>query len=148
MQPYPGFIISDVTLSPALKCCSLEQSTKHLVSASRGEDCCGCMVARPRRRIVFRVWARNGSKPVAPQELIAKRGALVTRARGDDRLSVNNKGGSFRSADKAMQKKSPDEKKNRKQKASDIGRALRTIYDDTLRETVPDDFSDLLGKLS
>ena len=47
-----------------------------------------------------------------------------------------------------MQKKSPDEKKSRKQKASDIGRALRTIYDDTLRETVPDDFSDLLGKLS
>ena len=63
-------------------------------------------------------------------------------------MSVNDKGGSFRSAGKAMQKKSPDEKKNRKQKASDIGRALRTIYDDTLRETVPDDFSDLLGKLS
>ena len=92
--------------------------------------------------------SRDDPKPIAPQELIAKRGALVTRARGDDRLSVNNKGGSFRSADKAMQKKSPDEKKNRKQKASDIGRALRTIYDDTLRETVPDDFSDLLGKLS
>jgi hypothetical protein len=49
---------------------------------------------------------------------------------------------------KAAQKKAPDEKKGRKQRASDIGRALRTIYDDTLRESVPDDFSDLLGKLS
>ena len=47
-----------------------------------------------------------------------------------------------------MHGKSPDEKKGRKQRASDIGRALRTIYDDTLRESVPDDFSDLLGKLS
>ena len=36
----------------------------------------------------------------------------------------------------------------RKQRASDLGRALRSIYDDTLRETVPDDFTDLLGKLS
>ena len=42
----------------------------------------------------------------------------------------------------------PDEKKGRKQKAGDIGRALRTIYDDTLRESVPDDFLNLLGKLS
>jgi Anti-sigma factor NepR len=63
-------------------------------------------------------------------------------------LSVNSKDGSFRGAGKAMQKKSPDDKKNRKQRAGDIGRALRTIYDDTLRESVPDDFSDLLGKLS
>jgi hypothetical protein len=63
-------------------------------------------------------------------------------------LSIKNQGGSFRSAGKAVQKKTPDEKKSRKQKASDIGRALRTIYDDTLREAVPDDFSDLLGKLS
>ena len=36
----------------------------------------------------------------------------------------------------------------RKQRASDLGRALRSIYDDTLRESVPDDFKDLLGKLS
>lgn len=30
----------------------------------------------------------------------------------------------------------------------DVSRALRTVYDDTLREQVPDDFMDLLGKLS
>lgn len=33
-------------------------------------------------------------------------------------------------------------------KPGDIGRALRSIYDDTVREPVPDDFKDLLGKLS
>jgi hypothetical protein len=48
---------------------------------------------------------------------------------------------------RATHRKASDEKKSRKQRAGDIGRALRTIYDDTLREPVPDDFSDLLGKL-
>ena len=38
--------------------------------------------------------------------------------------------------------------KARKQRSSDLGRALRSIYDDTLRETVPDDFLNLIGKLS
>jgi len=37
--------------------------------------------------------------------------------------------------------------KDRK-KANVVGRALRTVYDDTLREDIPDDFLDLLGKLS
>lgn len=32
--------------------------------------------------------------------------------------------------------------------AKDVGRALRSVYDETLREDVPDDFLDLLGKLS
>ena len=62
-------------------------------------------------------------------------------------MSEKEKGGSRRDARTAAQK-APDEKKVRKQRASDIGRALRTIYDDTLREAVPDDFSDLLGKLT
>jgi hypothetical protein len=43
---------------------------------------------------------------------------------------------------------STGDNKNRKQRAGDLGRALRTVYDDTLREPVPDDFTDLLGKLS
>ena len=64
-------------------------------------------------------------------------------------MSVNDEGGSLGGAGtKATRKKASDEKKSRKQRAGDIGRALRTIYDDTLREAVPDDFSDLLGKLS
>lgn len=33
-------------------------------------------------------------------------------------------------------------------KAGDVGRALRSVYDHTLREDVPDDFLDLLGKLN
>ncbi|QNM84101.1 hypothetical protein H8M03_11160 [Sphingomonas sabuli] len=33
-------------------------------------------------------------------------------------------------------------------RVSSVGRALRTVYDETLREDVPDDFLDLLGKLS
>lgn len=30
----------------------------------------------------------------------------------------------------------------------DVGKALRSAYDEALREDVPDDFLDLLGKLS
>jgi hypothetical protein len=64
-------------------------------------------------------------------------------------LSVRKKVGSSSGAEgRATQKKPAEEKKGRKQRAGDIGRALRTIYDDTLREAVPDDFRDLLGKLS
>ena len=33
-------------------------------------------------------------------------------------------------------------------KASEVGKALRSVYDNTLREDVPRDFLDLLGKLS
>jgi anti-sigma factor NepR-like protein len=33
-------------------------------------------------------------------------------------------------------------------KAGDVGRALRSVYDSTLREDVPGDFLDLLGRLS
>jgi hypothetical protein len=40
------------------------------------------------------------------------------------------------------------DKKGRRQRSSELGRALRSVYDDTLRESVPDEFLDLLGKLS
>ena len=39
-------------------------------------------------------------------------------------------------------------KNERRKPAADVGRALRSVYDDTLRESVPDDFLDLLGKLN
>lgn len=35
----------------------------------------------------------------------------------------------------------------RRRKADPVGRALRVAYEDTLREDVPTDFLDLLGKL-
>jgi hypothetical protein len=38
--------------------------------------------------------------------------------------------------------------RNRGQRTGDIGRALRSVYDETLREDIPDDFLNLLGKLS
>ncbi|HEX6605205.1 MAG TPA: NepR family anti-sigma factor [Sphingomicrobium sp.] len=45
--------------------------------------------------------------------------------------------------------RSPDpQKKGKKQRSTDLGRALRSVYDDTLRESVPDEFLNLLGKLS
>ena len=50
-------------------------------------------------------------------------------------------GGSLRS-------KSPIPKSSSPKSSSDVGRALRSVYDDTLGERVPDDFLDLLGKLS
>lgn len=38
-------------------------------------------------------------------------------------------------------------KDRRHDKANVVGRALRTVYDETLREDIPDDFLNLLGKL-
>lgn len=35
-----------------------------------------------------------------------------------------------------------------KSKAGELGKALRSVYDTTLREDVPRDFLDLLGKLN
>jgi hypothetical protein len=40
-----------------------------------------------------------------------------------------------------------DGKKPRQDRSGTVGRALRTVYDDTLREDVPKDFLDLLRKL-
>lgn len=45
-------------------------------------------------------------------------------------------------------KSQASEKSGRKARSGDLGRALRSVYDDTLREAVPDDFTNLLGKLT
>lgn len=85
--------------------------------------------------------------------------ARLARARGDERLSgskqresdaIGSKKGSSAGASQPRnaRKDVSKDKGVRRQRASDLGRALRSIYDDTLRESVPDDFSDLLGKLS
>ena len=55
-------------------------------------------------------------------------------------------GGKSRGATKGSGK-TPNHPKKR-QRSADLGRALRSVYDDTLRENVPDEFHDLLGKLS
>jgi hypothetical protein len=74
---------------------------------------------------------------------------MPARRKGDERLSDKQKGDSISASDhqkKPAQK--PADKKPGKQRANDVGRALRSVYDETLREDVPDDFNDLLGKLS
>ena len=65
---------------------------------------------------------------------------------GDDELSDNHS--NDRLVGKAKSK--PRAKRNGQgsAKASDLGKALRSVYDNTLREDVPGDFLDLLGKLS
>ena len=62
---------------------------------------------------------------------------------GDERLSGTSKADGRRDNAGAG---CPDKKK-RKDKQGSVGRALRTVYDQTLREDVPKDFLDLLGKL-
>ena len=68
---------------------------------------------------------------------------------GDERLSAKKQSDSDDAAQsKRAQKPQSSEKGGKKQRSTDLGRALRTIYDDTLRESVPDDFLNLIGKLS
>jgi hypothetical protein len=68
-----------------------------------------------------------------------------TRARGDEELSAK-KGSETEGAghSRHSKKSKPSDRTARK---SDLGRALRTVYDDTLREPVPDDIANLIGKL-
>jgi hypothetical protein len=69
---------------------------------------------------------------------------------GDERLSASKRNESKRAAADGtdLDKASASGRGGRKQRSSDVGRALRTTYDDTLREPVPDDFLALIGKLS
>ena len=60
---------------------------------------------------------------------------------GDERLSGTSKAKGSRGT-----AGSPD-KQSRKNRSGTVGRALRTVYDDMLREDVPKDFIDLLRKL-
>ena len=62
---------------------------------------------------------------------------------GDERLSGN----STASGNRGKPQSGPVDPKSRKTKSGNVGRALRTAYDDMLRESVPKDFLDLLGKL-
>jgi hypothetical protein len=64
-------------------------------------------------------------------------------------LSAKKRSESNEAGDGRRSKRSTaSDKGARKPRPSDLGRALRSVYDDTLRETVPDDFLNLLGKLS
>ena len=72
-----------------------------------------------------------------------------TRARGDEELSARKGSETEGSGNPRRSKKSnASDRSGRKHRSSDLGRALRSVYDDTLRETVPDEFVNLIGKLS
>ena len=73
---------------------------------------------------------------------------------GDERLSEGIPGdsrdaaGNRKKADAKRATKSGGKKSEGGGKgANDVGRVLRSVYDRTLREEVPADFLDLLGKL-
>lgn len=63
---------------------------------------------------------------------------------GDVRLSGKQAGDAQGGDDKRSARSPKDRKQD---KANVVGRALRTVYDETLREEIPDDFLSLLGKL-
>lgn len=62
---------------------------------------------------------------------------------GDERLSGTSKAENGR----GRAGSGPAMSKSRKDRRGTVGRALRTVYDDMLREEVPEDFLDLLRKL-
>ena len=74
--------------------------------------------------------------------------SLICPGEGDEDLSDSSSSDPFAKAGRGK----TNSKRSRKpdgtaRKSGDVGRALRTVYDDTLREEVPKDFLDLLGKL-
>lgn len=62
---------------------------------------------------------------------------------GDDSLSGSSKASGGRGSSEPANL----DGKSRKDRTGTIGRALRSVYDDMLREEVPRDFLDLLRKL-
>ena len=71
-------------------------------------------------------------------------------AEGDEELSESSRNDPLRNGARGK----PKSQRGRRPaaagrgKAGDLGKALRSVYDTTLREDVPDDFLDLLGKLN
>jgi hypothetical protein len=63
-------------------------------------------------------------------------------------LSAKKRSETDGAGDSGRSKKLPaSDRAGRKHRSGDLGRALRSVYDDTVREAVPDDFLNLLGKL-
>jgi hypothetical protein len=68
---------------------------------------------------------------------------------GDERLSANDKAEEHRPSRGADEReREGGGKRRRATPPGELSKALRSVYDNTLREDVPDDFMDLLGKLS
>ena len=81
-------------------------------------------------------------------------GSKVPKARtydpgeGDEDLSDSSSSDPLAKAGRGKSStKRPRKSDGPARKTGDVGRALRSVYDKTLREDVPQDFLDLLGKL-
>ena len=82
--------------------------------------------------VLFSVWLRKGDERLS--DVIGSESRRASGNRDKKRASKPNASGSGSGA--------------RSKSSTDVGRALRSVYDNTLGERVPDDFLDLLGKLS
>lgn len=86
-------------------------------------------------------WGRLRGGPIARKfEFCMRRG---NPREGDERLSGTKRGKPGGTDGSGKPPNLP-----KKKRTADLGRALRSVYDDTLREAVPDEFTNLLGKLS
>lgn len=68
------------------------------------------------------------------------------RARGDERLSEQSGNDNHRPRDHG--KKAEPRRRRAAKGGGELGSALRSVYDSTVDEEIPDDFLKLLGKLS
>lgn len=72
-----------------------------------------------------------------------------TRAKGTRKLSAKKRSETEGAGHSRRSNKSTSsDRKAGKHRTSDLGRALRSVYDDTVREAVPDDLLKLIGKLT
>ena len=101
---------------------------------------------RARRCACIDGWASNGAGRCTARRALYE--ARLDPREGDERLSAKKRSEPEEAGHARPARTPSPDKSNRKQRSTDLGRALRTIYDDTLRESVPDDFMHLIGKLS
>lgn len=65
----------------------------------------------------------------------------------DDRGSQGQKSASDPATSSNTKAKAGERRTRRRAPGGEVGNALRTVYDDTLKESIPPEMLDLLGKL-
>jgi len=142
LQPWKDLVLRRRT-APQRSGSRVEPRTGDLVSDARTGTPRSLLQPRGARPLTYRSGAGT-NQDVAPRSQISM-SAPRTRARGDEQLSAR-KGSETEGAGhpRHSKKSKPSDRSARK---GDLGRALRTVYDDTLREPVPDDLLKIIGKL-
>jgi hypothetical protein len=84
-------------------------------------------------------------RPVHEDRLLRQ---AIQRREGIERLNASNGNEASPANDRKSSKGAKRRSSGSGAGADDVGKALRSAYDEALREDVPDDFLDLLGKLS